>query len=365
MADQYPVQPVAQPQQQPIQAGTQQIAYPSNAAANMPAVQQPFQQAGEAVPTTQSNNGALTVRDVSANVPAHLQQRMEMQAYQPAGIQDLLAVVRPPFVKIVQGSSDKTLKQTFAEMSVLAVPGNDMIAQPGQPIYFTPLLFFIEYLCLNDIKLKGNGQFILARTFDKTSDVAKRALNPELRRQRIENGGQAVLVNGEPVFMTYQEAFNFIVALHGVPNITEPVIISFRSAEQKTGRRLASLINRRHCDIYAGIYEARVNIHRNPQNDWYGFDIDNAVLGNGWVQDPKQFAEYEAAHVMLAKMHQERKIQMDYGDDDGLAGAGVFDPNAPSNGGIDPNAALNAAAQTSQQRQAPPANVATPTGSAF
>lgn len=242
----------------------------------------------------------------SESKPQFLRERGEQK-----GVDEVVQYIRPPFIKIVQGSSDKELKEQFPEKSVILAPGNDLLAAPDEIIRFTPILFFREFLVINPLEWRGQEKMIHARTFDPNSDIAKRAFDPNRRNEQLFNtDGSPILVKGKPIYRSYQDTRTYLVLVHWPRNPGTVCAMTFARAELQTADRLASLIGGRQADIFAGIFEASVGIHKNPQHDWYGFNMDNPSDGSPWVTEAEH-AEYSRMHDLLYKALQERRIIVD------------------------------------------------------
>ena len=108
-------------------------------------------------------------------------------------IDQLKEYVRPPRIKVVQALSDTELVDDFGVGSVVLLPQGlcvmemkfDEKARPKpdqvEPMLFTPLFFFAEFVCWNPRDLKGSVNAIRDRSFDPNSDVAMRARDPRAR----------------------------------------------------------------------------------------------------------------------------------------------------------------------------------------
>lgn len=266
--------------------------------------------------------GAITLSD---KMPEFLRSRTEAK-----GTDELTQYIRPPFVKIVQGSSEKALKEAYPEKSTVLVPGHDLVAPPGEKILFTPILFYTEYLLVNPLELKGQMKMVEARSFDRSSEIARRALNPDLRNEQLFNpDGSPMLINKKPIFRSYQDTRVFLVIIHAPVAPERVCAMTFARGELRTADRLSTLISARQKDIFSGVYEAIVGIHKNPQHDWYGFDIDNPTDVSPFIMDEKQFLQYENMHDLLSKALAEKRLILDpvEGGGDAAAATVVGDPD--------------------------------------
>lgn len=222
------------------------------------------------------------------------------------GTTELMGYIRPPFLKIMQGSSDKNMLDKFPAGTLILVPDNELVLPYKEKMLFTPLYFFVEYLKVNPLEWKGQEPMIAERTYDKNSNIAKKALDKNLREEQID-----VDSKGKPLFVSYQEVLSFFVAISGIEG---PVLMSFSRGEWRTGANFNRLIAGRGKSIFAGVYEASVGVHTyaGGQYNAYGLDIDNPEDANPWVADKSTYESFKATHEMLDKAFKERRIQASY-----------------------------------------------------
>lgn len=256
-------------------------------------------------------------------MPEFLRKRAPDQV---KGTDELVKFIRPPFFKIVQGASDKDLKEDFPEASVLLVPGNDLLAEPETPILFTPILFYREFLSVNPLELKGQMKMVEARSTDPKGDIAKRAMDPDRRNEPLKNAdGSPMMKGGKQMYRSHQDVRVFLVDIHAPRKPGRIVAMTFSRGELRTADRLSSLIGARQKDIFAGVFEAVVGIHKNPEHTWYGLNIDNPTSASPWVNE-NQFAEYERMHDLLQKAVDDRTIEVDLAGETGGTGANPDEP---------------------------------------
>lgn len=229
---------------------------------------------------------------------------------QELGMTELMGYIRPPFLKIMQGSSDKQMLETFPQGTLILVPDNSLVLAYKSAMLFTPLYFFVEYLKVNPLEWKGQEPMIAERTYDKNNIIAKKALDKNLRQEQV-----GVDSKGKPLFVTYQEVLSFFIAIHSATEtIDGPVLMSFARGEWRTGANFNRLIAGRGKSIFAGVYEASVGIHdyAGGQYNAYGLDIDNPQEASPWVADKAMYESFKASHEMLDKAFKERRIQAAY-----------------------------------------------------
>lgn len=238
----------------------------------------------------------------------------------PIGVADMLKYIRPPFVKIVQGSADKTLKQKYKEGSLVLAQNDELLLDANAVMTFTPVYFFTEYITMNPIELKGTQPMIRARSFDPNSEIARKALDPSTRNEQIGVDAST----GKPLILSHQEVLCFFLKVHSrsdggeVPE--DVVLLTFSRAEWRTGSRLARLIAQRNKPVFSGVYEAQIGIHRNTQHDWYGLDIDNPKEPTSpWV-DQELYEKLKKTYDVFADAHKRGAVQTTYEEAPGPAG---------------------------------------------
>ena len=234
-------------------------------------------------------------------------------------IDDLKQYVRPPRVKVVQALSDTELVDAFGVGSVVLLPQGSPVmemkfdekARPCldqvEPMLFTPLFFFAEFVCWNPLALKGTVPAIRERSFDPNSDIAKKAQNPNLRTE--------VYPEDPSHEIQYCEHLNFVVAIEGVD---DPCVLSFARAEFSMGQKFASMAKmraQRGCPLYGGVYAAYIGHRVNNKGNWYGLDIANPPEDVSPFVDEAVFEQYKALHEELKQQHADALIRVDYEDE--------------------------------------------------
>lgn len=238
------------------------------------------------------------------------------------GTGEIASGIIPPFVKIVQRQSAAELVDEFGMGAIILTPHNFLVAEapdafPGEPLLINPLLFWKEYCKWNDINLRGSAPAVLERSFDIGSSVARKARNPETRKETVEG----------KTFM-YVEHLNFLCRIMNVPGLEDQrVMFSFQRAEYTSGSKLCSLISMRKGPIYGMQFQLRVNKHKNTQYSWFGFDPENPhpEVGQPWITDPEEYAAMRDEHESFRGLYTAGKLNAAYeGDDAATPAEGEF-----------------------------------------
>lgn len=226
------------------------------------------------------------------------------------GVDELTQYIRPPFIKIVQGSAEASLKELFEEQSVVLVPGNDLIMKPGEKMLFTPLFFYVEYLCVNPLELKGDLPMVHDRSFDANGEIAQKARDANRRNEQLFNpDGTPIMKKGKPVYRSYQDTRVFLIVIHSPVQPGMICALTFSRAELRTADRLATLISARQASPFFCIFEGEIGMHKNADFDWWGFNLDNPSEGMPWVGE-QEAAMYEKQHNLLKQAFDERRLQV-------------------------------------------------------
>lgn len=253
-------------------------------------------------------NEIVKTNPVSEQLPAFIDREDAGQ-----GLEEIDQFIRPQRVKIVQKMSGEAYSQweqgtlvLVPEMSLFAL--REKGAREGQPFYFATLFFFTEYLKCNPI---GAETFVIERTMDRNSDVAKRAVNPDLWKEAHPTM--------EGKFIRYQENLNFIVMPMNSEFYGTPVVLSFGRSHHRDGEKLLSLLKRRRnqgAPIFACVFEGLTSVRKNTEGEWMGISVQNPSADSGvapFVDDPEMYAIFKALHHDLKE--RQAQIQVDYDDE--------------------------------------------------
>lgn len=252
-------------------------------------------------------------------------------------------VIRPRF-KVMQAMSKQ--KDQFPEGSVIVRPGDAVVAEKGETFSFVPLFFFTEFCKWADRK-DTESPAIVARTFDPTSDIAKRSMNAE-QREELYPESENVKDPKKQKKYRYVQHFCFsgiIIGDHPLQG-TE-CVLSFEKGEFSQGRNFISAIKMRRQDInlsaaeieslpehaknlYArqedGTFTGRVAVplwaqrwrlstkmRTKGENAWWGFDYtpdEPAVIPEDLMES------YRSKHLELAAAYEARRLVVDGGEQD-------------------------------------------------
>lgn len=227
-------------------------------------------------------------------------------------------VIIPRF-KVVQAMSSAELKEKHGEGSIIVQPGSGLAHKRGdkqqKPLLFVPLMFFTEWCKWSDLHDKENPS-IMERTFDPTSELAKRAADPKLRQEKYSDGTDKKF--------SYVQHFVFPGIIYGDhPLAGTQVTLSFERGEFNTGRAFISSTRMRRgkmddgtqvpVPLWAQVWELESNTRKGEKGTWYGIDPKAPEVP---IIDQAQADEFRNAHLELTRLHALNKVKVDHGDPD-------------------------------------------------
>ena len=236
-----------------------------------------------------------------------------MTGMDATGTENLGAYIVPPRLKIIQKTADEQYASQFKEGDAVLVPQQMLLVNAGDPFFFTPVFFYVEYLTMNPIETKGTIPFIHERSLDPKSDIAKKARDQDLRYEPFPDQPK--------LDRKHVEIFNFISVIHGREDVAGmPVCIGFANAEHRVGAQLAGLIKFRKAPIYGCVFQGMVptSPRRNAKGSWYGLDVGNPTESapyGPFIDSQESFNDYEELHTELKKAFDEERISVNYEDE--------------------------------------------------
>lgn len=229
--------------------------------------------------TTSTNRGIATVEER----PSFLQTDSK-----PLGVDQVRKKIQPPYMKVVQKSSDTNMLDEFGQGALVLVPDNIEILPPKATagVRFIPVFMFVEFLKLNPLGLRGAEPMIAERTKDPNSEIARRAITKELWYEAHPR-----FPNDEKNRIRYAESLCFVCVFDepGLPDT--PFMLCFMKGQIGVGRKFCNLINMRRANIFDCVFELKVdpNIAKNAQGEWWKFMIENPPE-RAWVTEQQHVA---------------------------------------------------------------------------
>lgn len=259
--------------------------------------------------------------DIQANRPEFLAPLTQA----PAGLDLVNQYISPPRLKVVQKSTRSPIIDVYNVGDVIAMPMQQLVAaiilndakrptKDGTPFYFTPVLFYPEWLFWNPLETQGVLPAIRERSFDPTSELAIKSRSPETWSVKCPEMPEK---DGKPIFCRYVEHLNFVVVIEP-PNIIEgiPVVMSFARGEHKSGSSFCALLKMRHADIFGCRFEGVV--HWRPgtgKGDWMGIDVVNPSDDKPWVETPELYDAFGKLHSEMLDAWKKKILVVDHEDE--------------------------------------------------
>lgn len=224
-----------------------------------------------------------------------------------------------PRVKIIQGMSEKALKDQFGEGAVIVSPGGASMAGKEETFLLNPIFFFTEFCVWSDRSDRASPS-ISARSFDKGSDIAARARDGQ---KRIELYGEVRKQGEDPPYKRrYVEHLNFVCRVQSEdPETPHPlhgqlVSVSFNRGEFNQGKNFISAVTLRSgVPLWAQRWEFSSQYRERGEKKWWGLDFapaENPNISEEEVADCKNTCDE------LKKLFEAQRLIVDHSelDDD-------------------------------------------------
>lgn len=245
-----------------------------------------------------------------AQIPEHL------RADAGVGLELAKESMRPGRLKICQANrSDKFA--AFEEGDLIVTPAGVKVASAGEPFYFVPLFFYMEWATVNPHAMKATLKMIRERTLDPRSPIAVKARDPEKR------GADACPENTK-MLLKHVEYLNFIVAIVLNEAISPvPVVMTFCRGEHGKGSALRDMLAMRadRVSICANVLQGVVPEQKrvNDQGQWYGIDVGPPTGEDApapFVMDPGEYTELKKMSDAIKKAHAASQLIVDIDEDE-------------------------------------------------
>lgn len=222
--------------------------------------------------------------------------------------------------KVIQGSASQELKKIFNEGDVIISPGQTLVAnmikqlQESERFRIVPIFFFVEYCKWAD-RNDTSSPTILARSNDKTSDIAKKAKDANLRDEEY----------GDGFIAHYVEHLNFACILYGEHPLAaqrEPFILGFSRGEWTLGKSFITSLSRLSSPLWSTVWELHSAIRQRKGNTWWGIDFSVPEKDKFISKEDVEF--FKNAHIELKTLFEQQRLAVDHSerpDDDGDGGS--------------------------------------------
>jgi hypothetical protein len=223
-------------------------------------------------------------------------------------------------LRIIQNTSKKELKKAFGEGSVIIRPGDALVwAENDDPFLFVPQFFFVEFCKWSDLDDKESRN-VLERTYNPTSDLAKRSRDPERRFEPYD--GHEDRPDQDQWKYRYVEHLRFPGLIYGDhPLAGTPTTLSFERGEFGQGKNFISAIKLRKqrveidgeernipVPLWSQVWSLKVGHREIGSKQWFGFDFvpaDIPLIGETEHQDMYK------AYLELREDHEQKRLLVD------------------------------------------------------
>jgi len=228
-----------------------------------------------------------------------------------------------PRFKLLQGMTAEDLKDKFGEGSAIVRPGDTLVTSKEGSFDFVPLMFFGEFTKMADRRDKENPM-IMARSFDPSSDLAKKARSKELRWELYPGERPDA---DKPKKFRYVEHLRFPGLIYGGHDLRGvAAVLSFEKGEYYQGQNLIQAIKLRRekfideetgeakpfqVPLYCQVWTLSPGQRTRDDKKWWGFNFKAAENPN---VDETDIDSFRLQHQELVDLHAKQRIVVD-GDD--------------------------------------------------
>jgi len=272
---------------------------------------------------TDRNTPSKDITKVAGTAPNFLAQYVE----EDTSLDTMNQFVSVPRLKLIQPMTDPQLKDLFGEGTCIVRPGDAVVCKKDETFLFVPQFFFTEW-CLWGDRRDKESPAILGRTFDPTSEIAKKAGNKATRFEIYP--GQEAKSDDDKWVKRYVQHFCFPGVIYGQhPLVGQAIVLSFERGEIGQGFNFINSIKMRRAEVeitpgesrsvkvplWAQVWALTVKRRVNDQGNWYGFDFGPPEDAPNTITAEESDA-FKAAHLELSRLHEDRRLVVDHGGQD-------------------------------------------------
>lgn len=251
------------------------------------------------------------------NTPNGLPDYLTSIAQEDTSLDDLRQERTLSRIKVIHGTSSQELKKLYDEGDVIVNPGQTLLAkvnkekQESEAFFMVPLFFFIEFCQWSDLN-DASSPTILARSFDKGCDLARKARDINLRSEKY----------GEDFTTRFVEHLNFACVLvgdHPLANQMEPFILGFSKGEWGVGKNFITTLARMSAPLWSTVWKFHSSARSKQSYSWWGIDFLPADLKEDGIDrfiTQEQVELFRSSHLELKKLFEDRMLVVDRSDTD-------------------------------------------------
>jgi len=235
------------------------------------------------------------------------------EAEQDSGVEEMLEYRILPRLKIVQAMSATELKEEFGEGSIILSPGNALVVEKKRTVDFVPVFFFPEFLKIAD-RDDTNNPMILARSFDKAGEIARRARDPN---NRFEPYGEK-----DEYQARFAEVLNFpgfiVSDDHNLKGVA--CVLGFSRGEFGKGRAFINGIALRKIEgkqvpLWAQRWTLVPGFRERGTRRWWGIDFEQPDLPENLYIQKDQAEFFKGQATEMKDLYDKAKLLVDMSDE--------------------------------------------------
>lgn len=234
---------------------------------------------------SEQNKGMTLHLDPNTALPAFLANEKKIV------IEGMDKYQTTPRLYITQGlTKPETQALVGGQGGCVLMPDGIPVCKAGESFTFVAIAFFVTFEKWKDRRDTTTTKLVVDASRDPSSEIAKRALDKNLRNEDYENGQKGA--DGKPLQYRYVECLNFIFAIVDGQAQGSFALVTFSRGERYTGGKLVSMLQRRPASMFAYRVVAKPTVRQRNGNTWYGLDFNNPADGPYVTEDAfKHFTE--------------------------------------------------------------------------
>lgn len=174
-----------------------------------------------------------------------------------------------PRIKVIQSLTDQDMKDRHGgEGAVVLMPLDMLVTKPGKIFQFVPIFAWTEFCHWADRNDKTQPA-VIAKTFDKTSEIARRASDAATREQ-IYPGQETAQ---RPMKYRWVQHLNFAGWIYGEhPLAGTECVLHYERGEFTQGQNFISQAALRRAPLWAQVWSFSSSLRDRRGNKWWGLD---------------------------------------------------------------------------------------------
>lgn len=218
------------------------------------------------------------------------------------------------------GERMKQYKEQYGEGALVVTPGGTALAPHDTWVKVVPVFMFTEYRKWSDREDTDSGA-VLERTFDPTSDVAKRAKQESLRSEPYGDMHRMVKGQVKPFMFQYIEHICFTIMPYDAgPLRGMPMVLEFQRGSHWKGEEFASSALMRHenglsLPLWTQVWEIQTRTVTKKGYTWWMIEYRNCENGQLRIGDDEADT-FRSTHVLNKESYESKNLVVDLSEAD-------------------------------------------------